>query len=134
MKLEYFSKDLADNGFGVLGETIFLYSMPPECRKGIMLNTDRSGVKYDWNLPHFFKCYLQVIDRAQNHADGELLAKQVSDYLQSSSERIYINTLGQPEMIVKFLLPQNLPIRYPRLDGNGIEWSINLETAYTMIP
>jgi hypothetical protein len=115
---------------GVEGESLFLHTMPADCRQGILLKMPLTGVVIDYELPGFFCTKVQAIVRAQSQVAGETLAKQVSAALEI---RLRSTLAGPPDMLVNWLRPLTLPIVYPRSDGNGLEWSINFEICYVMI-
>ncbi len=69
--------------------------------------------------------------RAQKVDTGDRLAKRVMEAL-TLSEHSFTNEAGEEVMHVNFLRPRTLPIVYPRSDGNGKEWSINLDASYVL--
>ena len=117
MKLEPISQLLIDEGVVTGNGDIFLFEMPSECKKGILMKLPLQGVPVDPELPLYYRCDFQVIVRAQKHADGYPLAELVRQKL-TFTER----TVGT--LHIQELRPLTLPISYRRSDGNGLEWSL----------
>jgi len=133
MRLEIIAEVLASVGLGRIGESIFVHHMPPECREGVMVKTPLTGIEICAELPGYYRGGLQVIVRAQKHERGEEMAKTVLRALSTLQRKEYIHPqTRQPEMIVNQMIPKALPVRYPRSDGNGIEWSINFDCSYVL--
>lgn len=119
-------------GLGVAGQTLFRNTMPHDAPVCIMLRAPLSGIKIDHYLPGYYKPLIQAIVRHHDPVDGSRLAQAVSDTLEVSTEELHPATAERGRVrIIKFL-PRELPIQYPRLDGNGIEWSLNFETAFNV--
>lgn len=131
MKLNILSKKLQDAGLGVEGQSLFLYELPGTVAEGIVIKSPLDGIKIDHELTNFFKTPIQVIVRSSSHASGELLAAKISDLL--STEQSDIWTDGTNSIRINYCRLVSLPIRYPRSDGNGIEWSLNFDFCYVLL-
>jgi hypothetical protein len=133
VKIEVIARRLHDAGLAIEGQTLFLYAMPSDVKKGVLVKLPLQGIHNDFELPGFFNAQVQVIVRAQNHAEGSALAQAVIDALQIYRRTVLFDPGTTTEaMTVNWFRPITLPIRYPRSDGNGLEWSINFETCYVM--
>jgi Bacteriophage minor capsid protein len=131
MRLDLLAQYLQDQNLGVQGQTIFVHRMPANVTEGILLRAPLAGVKIDWNLPGYLKHEIQVIVRANVQDRGDTLAKQVSDAL-TLYRRTFNDATGAKAMFVHQMLPNALPIVYPRAaNGQEIEWSINIDCNYT---
>ncbi len=107
--------------------------MPAECTEGVLIKPPLSGIEHDNYMPGFYKSRLQIIVRAQSEARGEKLAEQSIKALLHRETKDYYDQPGKKfAMRVNFLLQDQLPIRYPRLDGNGIEWSCNFLISFVL--
>lgn len=113
------------------GTKIFEDEMPADARAGVLLRLPLLGVPIDWEIPGYLKGQVQAIVRAQKVDTGDALAKKVGDAL-TFTERSFTDANGVEVMFVNYLRPRTLPIIYPRSDGNGKEWSINLDACYVL--
>lgn len=125
-------KKITDAGIAVSGTTMFRQFMPATIRIGVMLKMPLTGVAIDPYLPGYYKPLLQVIVRHTDAQEGEAMAQAVMEALTINKAEFYdANDEHGAVQIMKFY-PRELPIRFPRLDGNELEWSLNFETAFTM--
>lgn len=131
MKIELLTKWLEDGGLGTRGVDIYAHRMDADCKKGIVLRLPLEGVKHDWNLPGYHKADIQAIVRAAKQTEGDALSEQVTARM-TMYNKDFFDESDNLVMIVKQMLPRNLPIVYPRSDGQGIEWSIDFATAWVM--
>jgi hypothetical protein len=130
MKLELLAQVIQDAGIGTIGEDIYVHNMPADVTRGIMLRNPLAGTNIDNGLPGYFRDRLQAIVRATSHADGDVLAKQVTKALKMERKRLFLDTDGKLLLQINYLLPAQLPIVYPWTPANVLEWSINFITSY----
>jgi hypothetical protein len=131
MRLDLLAQVLADASLGAIGTSIFVYRMNADCKQGIMLREPLIGVPVDPNLPNYFKHNVQVIVRAPDQATGDALAKNAMKAL-TFYNRMFFDGDNNLQMQVNHLFPKILPVVYPRLDGQGIEWSVDMDANYVM--
>ena len=131
MRLDLLAALIEQQGLGTRGVDIFIHRMDAEISKGILLKLPIAGIDTDYDLPGYYKTDFQVIIRAQRQEDGDDLAKQLNKLLTMYG-RDFTNTDASFAMQVKQMYPAKLPIVYPRSDGHGIEWSLNIHAAYVM--
>ena len=133
MRLDKIARIIQDAQLGTEGQTIFIHQMPAECQRGILIKPPAGGVYVDNTLPGYFRSTLQIIVRAQTHLDGEEFSAKVMKAVVHKQSRDYFDQPGnQFAMRINYLLAEQLPLRYARLDGNGIEWSLNFLTSYVL--
>lgn len=133
MRLDKISQLLQDAQLGVEGQTLFIHQMPADCKRGILIKPPANGIKVDNTLPGYYRSTLQLIIRAQTHTDGEPFANEVMQAVTHKQTKDYLDQPGNKfAMRVNYLLADQLPLRYARLDGNGIEWSLNFITSYVL--
>ncbi|SER25902.1 hypothetical protein SAMN05216548_1146 [Faunimonas pinastri] len=132
MRIDLLAELLSDAGLGVAGESLFLYEMPAECSQGLLIKTPLTGIAINEELPGYFKFGLQVIVRAMTHGAGEDLAGKVIQVLTINQRRIFTNQDGSFAMQVNRLMPETLPIVYPRADSDALEWSINFACSLVL--
>lgn len=125
-------KKIIDAGLGVPGTSLFRNTMPAECKVGVMLRAPLQGIKTDPYKPGFFKTPLQAIIRHQDVVDGERLANLVTNALTVAGPEVYQPNADRGQVRISIFFPRELPIQFPHLEGNGIEWSINFVTAFAI--
>lgn len=118
-------------GLGQGGQDIFVDQMESSVVNGILVRTPLTGIDIDHELPNYYRGALQVIVRSAQHAPGKAKADALVSGL-SIYETDLLDSNGKG-MRMKRMLPKTLPIVYRRSDGNGIEFSVNFDVAYTMI-
>jgi hypothetical protein len=131
MRIDLLADLLAAAKVGTPGKDIFEEEMPADVKAGVLLKLPLQGVPIDHELPGYYRGAVQAIVRAQKVDTGDRLAKRVMEAL-TLSEHSFTNEAGEEVMHVNFLRPRTLPIVYPRSDGNGKEWSINLDASYVL--
>ena len=133
MRTDILALILEEARLGTRGGDIFIHSMPAECLQGILIKPPLSGVEIDNYLPGYFNSTMQIIVRAQKQLIGEdLITKAVAALRHDQSITYNEHPSGVFAMRINHMLPKNLPIRFPRSDGNGIEWSVNFMTSYVL--
>jgi hypothetical protein len=131
MKLELLAQVLQDAGYGTVAQNIFVHSMDADCKQGILLRNPLDGVPVDVNLPGYYKHSVQIIVRSPDQATGDVLISNAAAALTMYG-RVFNDNSGKLLMKINHLVPRTLPRRYPRLDGQGIEWTLDLNSNYVM--
>jgi len=133
MRSDLIAKLLQDNGAGKIGSTIFLHFMPVECKKGVLIKEPLAGMQTNNELPGFYKTRFQIIVRAPTQTEGDALVKIIQKAILMKQERSFYEP-GSNAFAMKVLhcLPDSLPIRFPRLEGNEIEWSLNYQISFVI--
>lgn len=116
---------------GVIGETIFLDEMPASANYGIMIKSPLAGIRVDQNLPGYYKPDLQLIVRHRDAVEGGVIADRLLQALTVNAPELHIEDSGT-RIQINLFVPKTLPIRYPRLTGDLIEWSCNFQTSFTI--
>lgn len=133
MRLDILARLLESKNVGIEGTSIFVFQMPADCPQGVLLKLPLSGIPVDHYLPGFYDSRMQMIVRAQSQSAGDTLVRQAVAALVHDITTDYYDQPGSVfAMRINHLLQDNLPIRFPRSDGNGIEWSINFKTCFTL--
>lgn len=131
MKLSVIARKLADAGIGLEGKTLFLHQMPATVGEGVLVKIPLTGIDVNHYLPNFYRGPLQIIVRSQSQEVGERLVEAVIEALRLSQDTVWSD--GRYSMLMRQVLLAQLPIRFPRSDGNGIEWSLNFEVTYNQL-
>lgn len=134
MRVDILAKVLESADAGIRGITIFAHHMPAECTQGLLIKLPLTGINNDHNLPNYFTGRVQVIVRAETQLPGDVLCQKVIDALHSSVVRKFYDPVlpNMPVMQINQMLSEHLPIQFPRLEGGGIEWSLNFLVSYVM--
>lgn len=124
MNIEAIADRLATAGLGINGKTLFATEMPTSCKKGILLMHPYYGTPIDHELPGYFVTEFRLVVRDTDYPAGEALAKAASAALTIKLD----GTVGT--MLVKKMLPQNLPRPYRRSAGGYWEFQVEVEVVY----
>lgn len=117
-------------GYGPVGQSVFREHMPADIKIGIMLKSPLTGIPVDTYLPAFYKTPLQIIVRHTDAGLGEVMAKSVMSLVSTEAPCSYAATPERGASILHRMMPSRLPIRFPRLEGNGFEWSLNFDAVF----
>jgi len=118
----------------VPGSTLFRHTMPADASKGVMFKNPLTGIPVDPYLPGFHKPSLQAIVRHVDPELGGILADEVVAALQIDEPEDFPEAARRGRVRIHVFYPSTLPIQFPRLDGNGFEWSLNFTTAFAIQP
>lgn len=115
----------------VPGESLFRNYMPPEVTIGAMTKVPLQGIETDDCMDNYYRGDMQIITRHVNPVDGEILANQIAKLLRVKTPEFHDPSAERGRAEIKFFHPMTLPIRFPRLEGNGFEWSQTFKTIFT---
>ena len=133
MRLDLLADMLQTAGMGTEGVDIFIHRMPAETTEGILLRIPPVGIRNSPELPNYYRAEFQAIVRNANQQAGDLVASQLLNLL-TINRRTFTNSDNTFAMEIKQMWNDKLPIVYPRTDGYGLEWSIDLHADYVMMP
>lgn len=124
------SKKIEDAGLATTGENLFLDEMLSQVVVGIMIKSPLAGIRLDHHLPGYYTPDIQLIVRHNDAIEGARMAATLMKTLTVHSPEKYEATSDRGAAQVNLFLPKTLPIRYPRLTGDLIEWSCNFQTSF----
>jgi len=127
-------KKIADAGLAVIGESLFRNFMPAEVNVGVMTRDPLQGVNVDPFIFGWYKPDLQLIVRHTDPVIGRQLCDKVIKALLVTSLEQHPATEEHGPAHINLFYPRQEPIQFPRLEGNGIEWSLNFRTAFGVVP
>lgn len=134
MIFDILEQKLIDAGVAEAGKSLFRGYMPSDVTVGVMLRTPLDGIKIDPFIEGWHKTELQVIVRHTDPVEGLKLANRVSQVLYTHKlEKYPANEERGPAHINAFY-PETLPVQYPRLEGNAIEFSQYFKAAFGFQP
>lgn len=126
MNLEAIAERLEQLGVGQRGESIFVDHIPTKARGILLREFDTTDI--DHYLPNYRKSPFQVISRDSSR----VAAKQKID--QAISALIISQETALTGILVKQMLPRHEPFSYPTSAGNNIEFVVNMDAWYVIVP
>lgn len=110
-------------GLGVIGQTIFIGTIPADVKSGVMLRDPMIGVEIDKGMSGFYSADITVIVRDPEVQAGYAKAESISAVLD-------VANVDAPEIFISWLHPATKPISYPRGDANDLETSFRLRMGW----
>lgn len=132
MIFDVLEKKLTDAGLVVPGKSLFRQFMGGEVTWGVMLRTPLTGIPIDAEIESRHAVDLQAITRHTDPVAGMALANEVSKVLLIESPEVF--ELPEGRVHVSMCYPKTLPIQFPRLEGNGLEFSQHFYTVFVTKP
>lgn len=123
MNLIPFADILQDDGLGIQGQDIFIFMIPMEATRGLLLRNKLRGTHIDYELPGFHKTFFQLIARAPAYQEGEQLIESAIVSLTMMEKQL-------SGMYVRYCRPKTMPVAFPLSDGNLIEFGVDFEIAF----
>lgn len=131
MIYDILEQKLAAAGF-VPGETLFRNYLPAECSIGVMTRLPLQGLPIDPNIRGLYRGQMQVIVRHKEPDLGSQMAFLVQKVLTVESREHYPASQERGEAHLDIFFPATMPIFFPRLSGNGYEWSQHFTCVFGM--
>ena len=131
MIFDILENKLTAAGF-VPGVSVFRNYMPADCSVGVMCRVPLQGIPIDPYIKDFYKGRMQVIVRHKDPVAGATMTDLVQKVLTVGSRETHPASLERGEVNLDLFFPETLPITFPRLDGNGFEWSQHFQCVFTM--
>jgi hypothetical protein len=118
----------------VRGVSLFRNYMPAEIVIGVMVRVPLQGIVIDPHIKDYYKGEMQVVTRHSDPVLGARMAADVQRILTVYGREIYPSTNEHGPVNLDVFMPNTLPITFPRLSGNGREWSQHFKCVFTMKP
>jgi len=134
MIFDILEQKIVDAGLGVRGQSLFRNFMPADCKVGVLIRPPLQGVPIDPFIEGWHKSPIQAIVRHFDPVDGLTLANNVSKTLFVEKPEFYEASEERGRAQISQFYPTALPIQFPLLEGNGIEWSVNFFAAFAFEP
>ncbi|MBD9511632.1 hypothetical protein IB265_33290 [Ensifer sp. ENS10] len=134
MIYDILEKKLTDSGLVVAGQSLFRNYMPPECKIGVMIRTPLTGIEINPFIEGWHKTSMQVITRHVDPVEGARMAAHVSRLLIVEAPEKHEASDERGPAHINVFYPSALPIQYPRLEGNGLEFSQHFTAAFGFKP
>lgn len=135
MRWDLIARRIQDQGLGVEGQTLFIYEMPANVEEGILIKPPLKGVSVDHYIPGYHTCDLQIVIRGLTYEATLVRATAIYNLFHGHS-RVEYTEIGSSDVVMKTkqVLADTLPISFPRLEGNGIEFSANFNAVFSLFP
>lgn len=131
MIMDILGDKLVAANLGTKAKSIFNHQMPAEVNVGVFFRYPLTGVTIDPYIPGWYKARVQVIVRHNSVTEGEKFSYRVNEVLQVEGEEIYVDAEAKTTTRLMRFFPETLPVRYPRLEGNQIEWSTHFDAVFS---
>lgn len=122
MIFDVFAQKLQQAGYQ-LGSDLFIGTIPGTINSAVMLRTTLAGIKIDPFIPKRFRGPLQVVVRDTDAIRGGRRAKEIQLLLTLHVREHFEGNAERGPVHLDLCQPMTLPVPYPRLEGNGLEWS-----------
>lgn len=122
MNLKPVADYLQAQGFGTLGQTIFLNHLPADATEAVLIRPRLIGARIDHDLPGYLKFEFQVIVRGKTYLPTQTKANQIAKKLKMAE-----TTLGVWH--VNYLRPAHVPVGYPISMGELVEFNTDIEAC-----
>ncbi|MDE4297088.1 minor capsid protein [Phaeobacter gallaeciensis] len=132
MIFDILEQKIVDAGLGVAGESLFRQFMPAETLIGIYSREPLDGIPFDPYMPGRYRGRIQIITRHTDPVLGKKLAQDVQKVLTVWSPEDYEPNAERGAASISLFIPETLPIQFPRLEGDGIEWSQHFKTVFVV--
>ncbi len=130
MIFDILEKKIVDAGLAEAGVSLFRSFMPAETPVGVFCRVPLEGIPVDPYIPDRYKGRIQVITRHTDPMLGWQLATSLGKVLRVDSPEEHPATTEHGKALISLFIPETLPIQFPRLDGDGIEWSQHFKTVF----
>lgn len=125
-------KKMVDAGLGEPGKSLFVQAMGAEVMVGTVFKTPLTGIAVDHYIEGRFISTLQAIVRHTDPVLGMELANKVIAALRVQGPEVHELPSGRTH--ISLFEPLTMPIQFPRLEGNGLEFSIQFRSVFVTKP
>jgi hypothetical protein len=118
----------------IRGRSLFRNYMPAEIVVGVMVRVPLQGIQIDPYIKNHYRGELQVVTRHKDPVQGAQMAGEVQRTLTLYGREFHPASIEHGDVNLDVFMPSTLPITFPRLSGNGHEWSQHFKCVFTMQP
>jgi hypothetical protein len=112
------------------GETLWRNYMPADVTIGVLIKAPLSGVPIDPYITGWHRTGMQVVTRHIDPVEGMKMALAAGRILHVVGYEAYPASEERGQAHINLFQARHLPIQFPRLEGNGYEFSQNFEAAF----
>lgn len=113
------AKLIEQSGAAAIGTDLFIGTIPAEVTRGCMLRDMLDGIAIDEGMEGVYSDQFQVIVRDPDPGAGYERARAISQVLKVSGAQI-------DDVYFARMYPLNLPVSFPRGDGDGVESAVRM--------
>lgn len=113
-------------GLGTKAKDVFIGTLPGGLNSGVMIRPPLTGTKIDEGLRGFHEAEVMIIVRDPSPAAGYDKALQLQTALAKHNV-----TIG--ETYFGWMRPTELPVSYPRGDGDEVETAFDLQIGFAYV-
>lgn len=114
------------------GVSLFRQFMPAGVTTGVMTRVPLEGIPEDPNMPGFYKGRIQVIIRHTDPVQGRIMANHVVSSLKFMTDEYHSASVERGAVKMSHFYPESLPIEFPSLKGDSLEWSVHFKTCFAI--
>ncbi len=114
----------------VPGVSLFRNFMPAEAPIGAYFRVPLDGIEVIPEMKDWYVTEIQLISRHTDPVAGAAQAKALKKAVTIESLQVFPATSERGEVHINVFYPKTLPIQFPRLEGNGFEWSQRYFAAF----
>ena len=133
MIYDILEQKILDQRLGVRGSTLFRNTLPDDCVVGVMTKAPLTGIPVDPYIRGQYHVDWQVVIRHTDPVEGNKLANDVAETFMVEAPEWHAASREHGALSLKIFFPKTLPIQFPRLEGNGFEWSQHFTTVFSII-
>lgn len=123
MRLDAVAQHLEEEGVGIVGKTIFINFIPADL-EGILLRDNFGGMRYDHELPGYFKGSFMLISRARGYEKSKALSDAAIEALKAATNK-EVDTVT-----FRYMRPRSKPFAYAPSPGQNNEFHTTVDTLY----
>jgi len=116
------------------GKDLFRNFMGADCQIGVLIRGPLTGISIDPTIDGWHKGRIQIIVRHTDPVLGQQLMKKVTKLVTFEGDKVFPANDERGELRLLLFFPETLPIQFPRLEGNAIEWSVHFKTVFSVDP
>lgn len=121
---------LTATGLFTPGLNLFRGTMPGHIEVGVFTREPLTGIPVDAAMPNYYRGTMQVITRHTDPIQGRALAIKAQNALKVMRLETYPASAERGRAHLTLFWPKTLPVRFPRLEGNGYEWSQHFDAVF----
>jgi hypothetical protein len=123
MYLEDLATRLRTANISGVGQNVFINGAPSDISQALMILPPLDGLAIDGYLPDYYRGLIQVVARHPSEPQAYALARAASEIMEMRREEL-------PTIFVNQSRATNLPVVYPRSEGDLFEASVTFDFRF----
>ncbi len=117
------AKLIEQANLATIGVDLYIGTIPADVIKGVMLRDMLDGIPIDEGMDRTYTDQFQVIVRDPNPEVGYNRAQEIGQALKVAGVQV-------DDVLFIRMFPLNLPVSFPRGDGDGVESSVRIRFLF----